>query len=202
MTIGLSQRLAGFIEQGRDPLLARWRAQVKRLPSAKHLDVPTLNDHMPTLFDELIAALRADSDETIVDSVKAKSPVEHGRQREENEFDIEEIVAEYNIRRGCIHDLALANNLVLQGRSFHIVNRVLDSAIGVALQAYSTQRALEVQRRREEYLAFVAHDLRTPLSAISMAARAVSLEVKGSITIHPVAPAMIVRFEMSSPRTW
>src|SRR5581483_8953534 len=49
--------------------------------------------------------------------------------------------------------------------------RVLDHAIGLALQTYATQRALDVQRRREEYLAFVAHDLRTPLNAISLAGR-------------------------------
>ena len=39
------------------------------------------------------------------------------------------------------------------------------------MQKYATERALEVQRRREEYLAFVAHDLRTQLNAISLAAR-------------------------------
>jgi two-component system, OmpR family, phosphate regulon sensor histidine kinase PhoR len=80
-------------------------------------------------------------------------------------------VAEYNILRGCIHDLGDDNGCSLQGRPFHIVNRVFDQAIGLALQTYATQRALEVQRRREEYLAFVAHDLRTPLKAISLAGR-------------------------------
>jgi len=39
------------------------------------------------------------------------------------------------------------------------------------LQTYATQRALEVQQRREEYLAFVVHDLRTPLFAISLTGR-------------------------------
>src|SRR6185436_19172249 len=79
------------------------------------------------------------------------------------------------ILRACIHDLADANGLSLQGKPFHIVNRVLDHAIGLALQTYATQRALEVQRRREEYLAFVAHDLRTPLNAISLAGRVLEL---------------------------
>src|SRR6185436_7392952 len=88
---------------------------------------------------------------------------------------IEEVVAEYNILRGCIHDLADRNGLNLQGKPFHIVNRVLDGAIGLAVQSYATQQALEVQRRREEYLAFVAHDLRTPLSAISLATEALEL---------------------------
>jgi two-component system phosphate regulon sensor histidine kinase PhoR len=48
------------------------------------------------------------------------------------------------------------------------LNRVLDEAIGLAVQTFATHQALEVQRRREEYLAFVAHDLRSPLNAISL----------------------------------
>jgi two-component system, OmpR family, phosphate regulon sensor histidine kinase PhoR len=71
-------------------------------------------------------------------------------------------VTEYNILRGCIHDLGDENGLTLQGTPFHIINQILDRAIGSALNAYATGRALEIARRREEYLAFVAHDLRTP----------------------------------------
>jgi two-component system, OmpR family, phosphate regulon sensor histidine kinase PhoR len=100
---------------------------------------------------------------------------QHGLQRLQEAFDLEEVVAEYNILRGCIHDLADRNGLVLQDESFHILNRVLDQAIGLAVQTYATQQALEVQRRREEYLAFVAHDLRTPLNAISLAAQVLEL---------------------------
>jgi signal transduction histidine kinase len=92
-------------------------------------------------------------------------------QRLQEAFDIQEVVAEYNILRGCIHDLAEKNGLNLQGEPFHVLNRVFDQAIGLALQTYATQQALEVQKRREEYLAFVAHDLRTPLNAISLATR-------------------------------
>jgi signal transduction histidine kinase len=40
------------------------------------------------------------------------------------------------------------------------------------------QRALDVQHRREEYLAFVAHDLRNPLSAISLAAKVLDSTIK------------------------
>src|SRR6185436_18961728 len=52
---------------------------------------------------------------------------------------------------------------------------VLDGAIGSAVASFATQKALEVQHRREEYLAFVAHDLRTPLNAISLSARVLEL---------------------------
>lgn len=177
MTARVLDRLAALITQERSALLASWREQVRELPSARELDVPTLNDHVPSLIDELAAALHAKSDQTIPEALLDSSPPVHGLQRLKEGFDIEEVTAEYNILRGCIHDLADSNGLDLQGKPFHIVNRVLDHAIGLALQTYATQRALEVQRRREEYLAFVAHDLRTPLNAISMAGRVLEMSL-------------------------
>lgn len=160
--------LADLIERDREPLLARWRSQVKELPSARNLDVPTLNDHIPSLLAELAVALRANSGETIPEALRDGSSPAHGIQRVRDDFDIAEVVAEYNILRDCLHDLADSNGLNLQGEGFHVINRVMDSAIGIAVQAFATQRAIEVQRRRDEYLAFVAHDLRTPLNAISL----------------------------------
>ncbi len=142
---------------------------MRELPSARKLDAPTLNDHLPQFIGELAAALETKSDETIPEALSAAGPPAHGSQRLQDGFDIEEVVAEYNILRGCIHDLAEANRLNLQGKPFHILNRVLDGAIGLAVQTYAADRAQDVQQRREEYLAFVAHDLRTPLSAILLA---------------------------------
>ena len=164
-------QLAALVKQERHALLSRWRQQVRQLPSALHLDIPALNDHIPGLLDELAAALAAESDQTIPEALSAGSPQAHGLQRLQDAFDIEEVVAEYNILRGCIHDLAGDHGINLQGKPFHILNRVFDQAIGLALQTYATQRALEVQRRREEYLAFVAHDLRTPLNVVSLAGK-------------------------------
>lgn len=170
-----SNRLAALIRNNCEALLSNWRQQVRELPSARQLDIPTLNDHIPLLLDELAAALQSQSDQTIPEAISLGSSPSHGLQRLQDDFDIEEVVAEYNILRGCIHDLADNNNLTLQGKPFHILNRVLDHAIGTALETYATQRALEVQQRREEYLAFVAHDLRTPLSAISLAGRVLEM---------------------------
>jgi signal transduction histidine kinase len=63
----------------------------------------------------------------------------------------------------------------MQGRPFRVLNRVLDGAIGSAVESFAAQKALEVQHRREEYLAFVAHDLRTPLNAIALSGRALGM---------------------------
>jgi len=175
MTIDVLDELAQLIESDRDALLARWRAQVRALPAARDLDLPTLNDHIPNLLTELASALRTPTEATIAQILRDGTPPAHGLQRVKDAFDIEEVVAEYNTLRGCIHDLAERNGLALQGRPFRVLNRVLDGAIGSAVQAFAAHKALEVQQRREEYLAFVAHDLRTPLSAISLAARVLEM---------------------------
>ena len=191
MTINILDELARLIEHERDALLTRWRGQVRELPAARHLDAPTLNDHIPHLLVELAEALRSKSDETIAQALLDGSPPAHGLQRVKDAFDIEEVVAEYNILRGCIHDLADRNSLNLQGRPFHILNRVLDAAIGSAVQAFATQKALEVQHRREDYLAFVAHDLRTPLSAISLSARVLEMILSRNGTDTPQSTQML-----------
>lgn len=187
-------RLAALIRDEHDSLLDSWRRKVKELPSAQALDVPTLNDHIPDLIIEIADALAEKSDETIAEALVEASPPAHGLQRLKDGFDIEEVVAEYNILRGCLHDLADSHGLNLQGQPFHIINRVLDGAIGLAVQAYASARAVEVQRRREEYLSFVVHDLRTPLHAISMAARVLEL------TMPPAGPAAEAPHMMKSLR--
>jgi len=178
MTTLVTSKLAELIRQKRDPLLKRWRDMVRELPSAAHLDIPTLNDHIPALLDELALALEQPSVKTIAATLREGSPPEHGIQRFEDGFDITEVVSEYNILRGCVHDLAQENDLSLEGRPFHIVNRVLDEAIGLAVKTHAEQRALEVKKRREDYLAFVMHDLRNPLNAISLAASALEMDLQ------------------------
>ncbi len=173
------EQLAALIKHEKDTLLSRWRQQVRQLPSAKHLDTPALNDHVPDLLEELVTELLVASHQTIPQALLEGSPPVHGRERQQDGFDIVEVVAEYNILRGCIHDLAEIHGISLEGQAFHILNRVLDGAIGLAVQTFATQQALEVQRRREEYLAFVAHDLRTPLNAISLAGRVLEVAQPG-----------------------
>src|SRR4051812_38103315 len=190
MTTDNLRKLARLIRDHRDAVLARWRIQVRELPSARGLDIPTLNDHMPRLLDELIEALEWNPEMTIPQALAFASPAAHGLQRLEDAFDIEEVVAEYNILRGCIHDLADENGVSLKGTAFHTLNRVFDQAIGLALQTFSTQRAQEVLQRREEYLAFVAHDLRTPLNAISLAGRVLEKSLASS-GLHSEADRML-----------
>lgn len=181
MTESSLQLLANLVRENGEELLLTWRTQVRNLPSARHLDIPTLNDHIPDLLKELAEALETNPRQTIPESLAEASPTAHGLQRLKDEFDIEEVVAEYNIMRGCIHDLATEHEVALQGRPFHVINRIFDHAVGQAVQTYAAQQALEVKERREEYLSFVAHDLRTPLFAISLTGRSLEKSLSGQV---------------------
>ena len=162
--------LAGLIRRERDTLLAEWRQEVRQLSVAHNLDVPTLNDHVPDLLEELAYELEGSSDDSMIGDLK-KNPIIHGLDRLRLGFDVEEVVAEYNALRGVIQDLIERHGLRLRGAVNRTINRVIDKSIGLAVKTYATQKALEIQERREEHLAFVAHDLRSPLAAIAMAAK-------------------------------
>lgn len=164
--------LAALIERERDALLAEWRQKVRTLPSAAHLTAPTLNDHVPKLLDELVAALRRpDRGLPAFLSFQNGAAYEHGEQRVEDGYDIGEVVAEYSMLRGCIHTLALIHGVPIRDGQVNTLNGVLDHAICVSVHAFAINCELAEWQRRREHLACVAHDLRAPLHSVALAAR-------------------------------
>lgn len=171
MSVVSLRRIGVLIREQQHILVARWRRQVRQLPSAKDLDVPSLNDHMPVLINELATALENEPDDSAENILLHGSPPVHGRQRLQDGFNVEEVVAEYNVLRGCIHDLAEENGLIIHGSDLRVVNRIIDEAIALAVQTYATRLSLEIKKHRDQHIAFVANDLRTPLQAISLTAQ-------------------------------
>jgi two-component system phosphate regulon sensor histidine kinase PhoR len=161
------QRLTELIDDRRDELLADWRTQVRLLPGAADLDVPTINDEVPQLLEHLGKELIRHSEEADAE-VRAVS-AEHGLLRWQAGFDVTEVVAEYNILRCCLQELAERNGLMLFGKAARIVNTVFDEAVARAIKAFETMMTIELQHRHEEHIAFLIHDLRTPLEALSLA---------------------------------
>jgi signal transduction histidine kinase len=158
-------RLVALIRDQRDDLLTRWRRQVRQLPGAADLDTPTINDQVPELLDSLADSLQPMSEPAETKAIST----EHGLLRWQAGFDVTEVVAEYNILRQCLQDAAEHEGINLSGKSLHIINRIFDDAIGKAVKAFETMMTIELQHRHDEHLAFVLHDLRTPLEALSLA---------------------------------
>jgi two-component system, OmpR family, phosphate regulon sensor histidine kinase PhoR len=165
MQIATLADLGELIEKHRNELLSDWHCEVALLPGAEQLDGPTITDHIPQLLTELSENLKSDRSEASL----ILSPAEHGVQRWRVGFDITEVVAEYGILRTCLDRLAEKHNLPLTNHAGRIVNTVFDNAVAQATKAYATHMTVELQKRREEHLSFVVHDLRTPLQAVSLA---------------------------------
>jgi two-component system, OmpR family, phosphate regulon sensor histidine kinase PhoR len=184
------QRLTALINDRRDELLADWRTQVKRLPGAADLDAPTINDEVPQLLDSLAEDLVRGSEEADAE-VKATS-AEHGLLRWQAGFDVTEVVAEYNILRICLQELAERNGLMLDGKAARIVNTVFDEAVGRAVKAFETMMTIELRHRHEEHITFVLHDLRTPLEALSLATTLLDRSLESDAKNLPVKSALSV----------
>src|SRR5262245_40272219 len=163
------QEFADAIQANRESLLIDWRLQVRRLPAAQNLDVPTLNDHIPPLVDELVEALRKGQTESVIDTHLHDGPKIHGSMRLRAGFDIVEVVAEYNILRELLHGLAESHGIDISGDLTRILNRVIDRAIGLAVDTYAKERVIEIQQRREEKFSFVIEALSTTRSVLHKA---------------------------------
>ena len=183
-------RLAALILDEREQLLANWRREVRRLPGAENLDTPTINDQVPHLLDGLADALKREDNKASqeIGGISA----EHGLLRWQAGFDVTEVVAEYNILRGCLQNAAEHDGIILTGGLLNIVDAVFDEAIGRAVKAFETMMTIELQHRHAEHIAFLLHDLRTPLEALSLATTFLERSLKVDARTNSINSALAV----------
>ena len=149
-------------------IIEHWRNEARKLPSAVLLDQLALTDHIPDLVLEITRDLALNRDDALsVDHVKGSPPV-HGLQRYHDGFDLREVVAEYHVLREAFQTVAELHDMIISGETARTINRRIDEAIGMAVEAFSSQHEIELKKKEKEHLAFFAHDLRTPLNAITL----------------------------------
>lgn len=151
-------------------MLRFWRSKLRDGLERTPADTPEASAHIASLLEDVAAALLQGKKTPLAAMAVDEGTGSHGMQRFQEGFNLIQIVAEYNALREAIQEFADANGVPVTGRMRSILDRVLDKAIGVAVETYSEQKALEIQRQREEHISFVVHDLKTPLSAVSNAA--------------------------------
>ena len=163
-------KLSDLIRDKHDDLMQLWRSKVQRVSGVRNLDTPEAASHIAALLVDIAEALLKGKKKSLLALPVDEATEVHGVQRFNQGFNLMEVVADYNALRETIHEFAEANRITVTGRVRGILDRILDKAIGVAVQTYSEQKTLEIQRQREEHLSFLVHDLKTPLSAVSTAA--------------------------------
>ncbi|MDB6120544.1 MAG: two-component sensor histidine kinase [Verrucomicrobiaceae bacterium] len=160
--------LAEVLRQFQPEIIASWRSQAEILLHDRGLDKPTLTDHMPDIVAEIIRDLALGREGSLSAEHTKGSPPVHGVQRFHDGLDVGEVVAEYNFLRVAFINVAEAHSLFLVGEAARIINHRIDEAVRMAVMAFAAQQALIRKDQEAEHLAFVAHDLRTPLNAMSL----------------------------------
>ncbi len=151
-----------------EEIIDEWRLQAGKLLSDLHLDRLTITDHLPDVIAEIVRDLALGRDGTLSAEHTRGSPPAHGVQRYHEGLDVGEVVAEYNLLRVAFITVAERHDLYIVGEVARMINHRIDEAVRLAVMAFAAQLALIRKEREDEHLAFVAHDLRTPLNADSL----------------------------------
>ena len=172
-------RLADFIRKNVKPIVAEWEAFAQSLtPAADHMGPLVLRNHI----HQILAFIEGDieSAQTPAQQVEKShgekpeaaypTPAEvHASLRYDGGFNMNQMVSEYRALRASVVKLWEASS---PGTAAHDVadlvrfNEAIDQALTESIHDYSKK----IDLSRNLFLGILSHDLRNPLSAVSMSA--------------------------------
>ena len=162
------EHLADVFAANSEEIMDEWRIQAGKLLRNLDLDKPTLTNHIPDLVAEITRDLSLQRDGTLSREQTRGNPPTHGVQRFHDGLDVGEVVAEYNLLRVAFITVAERHGLYLVGEAARIINHRIDQGVRMAVTSFAAQQALIRKEQEDEHLAFIAHDLRTPLNAVCL----------------------------------
>lgn len=168
--------LASLIQRDLSLIVESWAVRaVHEQPQARRAHHADLLDHLPSLLWELGESLAATDDDQ--SGGHCRPAERHGQTRWQAGWSLVEVVRDYQILRLVLVDHAeRALRRPLHSRESMAVGLALDEAISASIEAFvqqqqqlseRSQQALETaNRRKDEFLALLGHELRNPLSAM------------------------------------
>lgn len=163
-----AEHLAEVFGRCQEEIITEWRGEAGQLLRALKLDKPTITDHLPDVIAEITRDLALSREGILSVEHQRGSPPAHGVQRFHDGLDVGEVVAEYNLLRVAFITVAERHGLYVVGEAARIINHRIDEAVRLAVMSFAAQQALIRKDQQDEHLAFIAHDLRTPLNAVSL----------------------------------
>ena len=164
------EHLAEVFGRCQEEIIAEWRVQAGKVLRELKLDKATITDHLPDVVSEITRDLALCRTGTLSTEHVRGSPVMHGVRRYHDGLDIGQVVAEYNLLRVAFITIAERHDLYIVGEAAHIINHRIDEAVRLAVTAFAGQQEFIREQKEAEHRAFIAHDLRTPLNAVSLLA--------------------------------
>jgi two-component system CheB/CheR fusion protein len=177
-------RVGSLIQRDVALIIERWNLRaVAEQPGAARLHHEALQDDLSTFLRELGRTL-AESDDD--DNPRHRVPAyQHGKQRWEAGWSLIEVIRDYQILRLVILDyLQEVLDRPLRARESMAIGLALDEAIAASAAIYVRRREEEIRqaeearhrrqaealqemnRRKDEFLAILGHELRNPLAPV------------------------------------
>ena len=164
----------------REHLMGNWTAAILAdIQRANQLSPPILINTLPTFYDNLVQALAPDYPRR--NAVEGTSiATAHGDERARmTNYQPHELIAEYQIFKRVFLRMVEREGVPLTPAQLMQVHESVDVAVLDAIAAYTSTQ----ERLRQDYVATLAHDLRTPLSTIGMAATLLARGVEPRQTV-------------------
>jgi signal transduction histidine kinase len=170
-------RLAEFVITQRERIMAEWETFARGIGTVSAtLDIAALRDHASEMLTVIAADLGAPQSgaEQHEKSIGQAPPLaeatataaeEHGADRAERGFSIDQMVSEYRALRASVIRLWVEEKGPLEARDIADLTR-FNEAIDQSLTESIARYTQELDQSKEMFIAILGHDLRTPLGAI------------------------------------
>ena len=186
-------------------LIDRWaRRAAQEQPTAQRVHHAILLDHLP----ELLEALGGDLADAAEDQPQSLLAIRHADQRWRTGWSLTEVVRDYRILRLVV--LAHLDDCLkrpLRLPEIQAVGLALDEAIEASVRCYARSREEQLQkleaslhqqeealreadRRKNEFLATLAHELRNPLAPLRNSLEVIRLGGDSPATMHDLRERM------------
>jgi signal transduction histidine kinase len=150
--------LAHLLERHRDEILGRWTSWNRGV-----ITTGDLHDRVPQLLDDI--------KETLLHAESTSRAGRHAVRRFRPGFDLDAVAREYGILHQCILRVARDRSVPITLEEHDVLVQCMSDAIADAITQYSEQRDAQLLQQANEHFAFIAHELRHPLTSALLAWR-------------------------------
>ncbi len=159
-------QLSGFIDQHMDEIVAEWEAFAHTLlPAAATMTSLALRDHARPILQAIAKDIQ--SDQVQNGSGEGTAATTHGALRHLSGFNLLQLGSEYRALRASVIKLWRSHLAKEHHGALDDLTRFNES-VDQALAESTASYAEELARSRDTFLAILGHDLRSPLTAVSM----------------------------------
>lgn len=192
-------RLSDFIISDIHSILAEWDEFARTLkPASSGMTFFELRNHAELMLRGIAKdiATAQTADEQVLKShggetrtAQTVTGEEHGLARLESRFTTEQLASEFRALRASVLKL-WGRKVVLSSSNIDEVirfNEAIDQLLAASISSFAQatkERFDEEQKRKEQFLAMLAHELRNPLAPISASATILKVASEGSEVVY------------------